>query len=55
MYNVIQQIINHTWSTTTGNNDQQYIYYICGAMIVILAAFFLDTFVRFFRGVLGRK
>lgn len=54
MYNVIQNIINHTWQTQ-GANEQQYIYYICGAMIVILAAFFLDTFVRFFRGVLGRK
>ena len=54
MYNVIQNIINHTW-VTQSTGDQQYIYYICGAMICVLTAFFLDTFVRFFRGVLGKK
>lgn len=54
MYDVIKYIINHTWQTQT-SSDQQYIYYICGAMIVILTAFFLDTFIRFFRGLIGHK
>lgn len=54
MYDVIKNIISHTWNTQSAG-DQQYIYYICGAMIIILTAFFLDTFVRFFRGVFGKK
>lgn len=48
MYQIIQQIINHSW--TTGSNDQQYIYYICGALIVIFAVVFIDMIRDVFRG-----
>lgn len=46
MYNIIEQIINHSW--TTGNNDQSYIYYICGSLIVILTVVFIDLIYRVF-------
>lgn len=50
MYNVISQIINHTWATS-GNYDQQYIYYICGSVIIILTVTFIDLFYRLIRGI----
>lgn len=46
MYNIISQIINHNWST--GTNEQQYIYYICGALIIILTCVFVDMVYRVF-------
>lgn len=54
MFDVIRNIISHTWESNY-SGDQQYIYYIAGAMIIILTVFFLDTFVRFFRGLIGKK
>lgn len=48
MYQIIQQIINHTW--VTGSSDQQYIYYICGALIVLFAVVFIDMIRDVFRG-----
>lgn len=52
MYDIIQGIIDHTWqSNYTG--DQQYIYYICGTVIVVLVVVFIDlirdVFKNFFR------
>ena len=52
MYDLIQGIIGHNW--TTGGSDQQYIYYICGALIVILTCVFIDMVYRVFRSFLGR-
>lgn len=47
MYEIIEQIINHTWqSNYTG--DQQYIYYICGAVIIILLVVTIDLVYRVF-------
>ena len=53
MYDIIEGIINHNWvSNYTG--DQQYIYYICCALIPLLAVVFIDLikdiFTGFFRG-----
>lgn len=52
MYNIIENIIDHDW--VTGSSDQQYIYYICGAIIVILTVIFIDlayrVFTHFWRG-----
>ena len=44
MYDIISQIINHSWMTNT--SDQQYIYYICGAIIIILLCVFIDMIYR---------
>lgn len=46
MYQIIEQIINHSW--TTGDSSQQYIFYICGALIIVLTAVFVDMVYRVF-------
>lgn len=46
MYDVISRIIDHSWST--GTNDQSYIYYICGALIVVFTVVFIDLIYRVF-------
>lgn len=48
MYNVISNIINHTWITQNAG-DQQYVYYIAGAVIVVLTVTFVDLVYRVFR------
>lgn len=50
MYNLVSQLINHTWVTNT--SDQQYIYYIAGSLIIILTVVFLDFIYRIFRSLL---
>lgn len=47
MYSIINSIINHSW-ITSGANEQQYIYYICGSLIVILTVVFIDMIYRVF-------
>lgn len=47
MYDLIQNIIDHSW-ITQGAGDQQYIYYICGCLIVILTVVFIDLVYRVF-------
>ena len=53
MYDIISQIIGHTWQSNY-TSDQQYIYYVCCALIPILAVviidFIKDIFSGFFRG-----
>lgn len=47
MYDVITEIIGHTWqSNYTG--DQQYIYYIAGTLIILLTVVFVDMIYRTF-------
>lgn len=47
MYDLIAGIIDHSWST--GSSEQQYIYYICGTLIVIFTVVFVDLIYRVFR------
>lgn len=53
MYDVIAEIINHTWQSNY-TSDQQYIYYIAGALIIVLTVKFIDLieklFSHFWRG-----
>lgn len=53
MYDLIKNIIDHAWVTQNAG-DQQYIYYICGALILVLTVAFIDIirdiFSGFFRG-----
>lgn len=44
MYNIISGIIDHAW--TTNGSEQQYIYYTCAALIIVLTAVFIDMVVR---------
>jgi hypothetical protein len=46
MYDLIDGILDHNW--VTGSSDQQYIYYIAGAIIVILTVVFIDLGYRVF-------
>lgn len=51
MYEIIEQIIDHSWqSNYTG--DQQYIYYICCAVIPILLVVAVDLIRDIFRSFL---
>lgn len=52
MYDLISAIIDHAWTTST--NEQSYIYYICGALIVVLTVTFVDMIYRTFRSFWGR-
>lgn len=47
MYGIVSQIIDHVYVNTTG--DQQYIYFITGALIIIFTVFFIDVLYRAFR------
>lgn len=47
MYDLIESIIGHMW--TQGDSAQQYIYMICGALIIILMVVFIDLVYRVFR------
>lgn len=46
MYDQIAYLIDHVW--TTGDSAQSTIYYICGALIIILTAVTLDLVYRVF-------
>lgn len=47
MYDLIKNIIDHSWITQSAG-DQQYIYYIAGAVIVILLVVIIDLVYRVF-------
>lgn len=47
MYDIVSGIIDHNWMTNS--SEQQYIYYICGALIIILTCVFIDLVYRVFR------
>lgn len=46
MYDRISYLIDHAW--TTGDSAQSTIYYICGALIIVLSAVTLDLVYRVF-------
>lgn len=46
MYDIIENLINHNW--VTGTSDQQYIYYICGALIILFTCVIIDMVYRVF-------
>lgn len=47
MYDIIQAIIDHSWITSS-TSDQQYIYYISGALIILFSVVFIDIVYRIF-------
>lgn len=47
MYDIINGIIDHTWITQS-SGEQQYIYYMCGCLIVIFTVVFIDLVYRIF-------
>lgn len=53
MYQLISSLIGHSWTTSAG--EQQYIYYIAGAVIVVLLVTIIDLVYRLFRSILKIK
>lgn len=50
MYDLIKNLIDHTWqSGTTASGDQQYVYYITGALIIILTVVVIDMIFQIIR------
>ena len=47
MYDVIETIINHIWDADSLTNEQEYIFCICGAMIILLTIWVLDAISAF--------
>lgn len=47
MYDLIEAMINHSWAQ--GDSAQQYIYYTCVCVIVLLFAVVIDLLYRGFR------
>ena len=47
MYDLISEIIGHTWASTNAG-EQQYIYYIAGALIILFVVVFVDMIYRTF-------
>lgn len=54
MYEIIETIIGHTWQSNY-TSDQQYIYYIAGALIIIFSSDLLDWIHRLFSSFLRSK
>lgn len=49
LYDLVSQIINHSWVTSSG--EQQYIYAISGVLCIVLPVLFVDMFYRLFRSI----
>lgn len=47
MYDIVANIIDHAWQSNY-TSDQQYIYYICGTLIVIITVVIIDLVYRIF-------
>lgn len=47
MYDIIYEIIGHSWQSNY-TSDQQYIYYIAGALIILLTVVAVDLIYRLF-------
>lgn len=48
MYDIVSNIINHSWNTQY-SGEQQYIYYICGSLIIVFSVVFIDLIRDIFR------
>lgn len=53
MYDLIAEIIAHAYQSNY-SGDQQYIYYICGALIICLTLALIDQIFGVFRSFVGR-
>lgn len=47
MFDVVYNIINHVWSDS-GMIDQQIVYEVCGALIIVFSVTFIDLIYRIF-------
>ena len=53
MYDLIYQIINHVWDTSSNysSTEQQMIYAVSCIVICLLITLFVDLFYRFFKSI----
>lgn len=54
MYDIIENIIGHNWQSNY-SGDQQYIYYISGAVIVIITVWLLDLIKSVINSCAGKR
>lgn len=54
MYDVIEELINHSWQNNY-TSDQQYIYYIAGTVIIILTVYILDLIKTIIKSAAGKR
>ena len=47
MYEIVSRIIAHSWITTNAG-EQQYVYFVCGALIIISTVAFIDAIKQVF-------
>lgn len=47
MYDIVSRIIAHSW-ISAGAGEQQYVYFICGALIIISTVAFIDAIKQVF-------
>lgn len=50
MYDIIESLIDHAWSTDY-SNAQTIIFYICGTLIILFSTVLLDFLYRFITGI----
>lgn len=49
MYSIIENIIDHVWNTNNySSSEQQILYYISGALIILFSVVFIDLVYRVF-------
>lgn len=49
MYDIVNQIINHNWEV--GGSEKQYVYVICGALIVLFSVVIIDIIRDIFHAI----
>lgn len=54
MYDIISGILDHAWINNY-TSDQQYLYYICGAVIIVFAVAFVDAIKSLLAAYLPRR
>ena len=47
MYDLIEQIISHLWDADSLTQEQEYIFMICGALIILITIWILDAISAF--------
>lgn len=56
MYNIIDSIISHSWDSQNFNStEQQIIYYISGALIILFTVVIIDLVYRIFSHFWARR
>ena len=44
MYDLVDRLIDHSW--TTGSSEQQYIFFVCAALTIVLTVVIIDLVYR---------